>query len=36
VIYEGQIAGEFAPDASEEELGRAMTGTHVIPAEMRE
>jgi simple sugar transport system ATP-binding protein len=35
VIYEGRIAGEFAPDASEEELGRAMTGTHVIPAEMR-
>jgi simple sugar transport system ATP-binding protein len=35
VIYEGHIAGEFAPDASEEELGRAMTGTHVIPAEMR-
>jgi general nucleoside transport system ATP-binding protein len=26
VIYEGQIAGEFAPDASEEELGIAMTG----------
>jgi general nucleoside transport system ATP-binding protein len=35
VIYEGRIAGEFAPDASEEELGRAMTGTHVIPEEMR-
>ncbi len=35
VIYGGRIAGEFAPDASEEELGRAMTGTHVIPAEMR-
>jgi simple sugar transport system ATP-binding protein len=35
VIYEGQIAGEFAPDASEEELGRAMTGTHSIPDEMR-
>jgi general nucleoside transport system ATP-binding protein len=35
VIYGGQIAGEFAPDASEEELGRAMTGTHSIPAEMR-
>jgi general nucleoside transport system ATP-binding protein len=26
VIYEGQIAGEFPPDASEEELGIAMTG----------
>ena len=26
VIYEGQIVGEFAPDASEEELGVAMTG----------
>jgi simple sugar transport system ATP-binding protein len=26
VIYEGQIVGEFPPDASEEELGRAMTG----------
>jgi general nucleoside transport system ATP-binding protein len=35
VIYEGRIVGEFAPDASEEELGRAMTGTHVIPEEMR-
>jgi simple sugar transport system ATP-binding protein len=35
VIYEGRIAGEFAPDASEEELGRAMTGTHFIPEEMR-
>jgi general nucleoside transport system ATP-binding protein len=35
VIYGGQIAGEFAPDATEEELGRAMTGTHTIPAEMR-
>jgi ABC-type uncharacterized transport system ATPase subunit len=35
VIYEGRIAGEFAPNATEEELGRAMTGTHVIPEEMR-
>jgi ABC-type uncharacterized transport system ATPase subunit len=35
VIYEGAIVGEFAPDATEEELGRAMTGTHVIPEEMR-
>jgi simple sugar transport system ATP-binding protein len=26
VIYEGRIAGEFTPDASEEELGLAMTG----------
>jgi ABC-type uncharacterized transport system ATPase subunit len=26
VIYEGRIAGEFPPDASEEELGFAMTG----------
>jgi general nucleoside transport system ATP-binding protein len=26
VIYEGEIVGEFPPDASEEELGVAMTG----------
>jgi general nucleoside transport system ATP-binding protein len=26
VIYEGQIVGEFPPEASEEELGFAMTG----------
>ena len=26
VIYEGRIAGEFPPDASEDELGIAMTG----------
>jgi simple sugar transport system ATP-binding protein len=26
VIYEGQIVGEFPPEASEEELGVAMTG----------
>ena len=26
VIYEGQIVGEFPPQASEEELGIAMTG----------
>jgi general nucleoside transport system ATP-binding protein len=32
VIYEGQIVGEFAPDASEEELGIAMTGGHQEPA----
>jgi general nucleoside transport system ATP-binding protein len=29
VIYEGEIVGEFAPDASEEELGVAMTGAGV-------
>ena len=26
VIYEGEIVGEFSPDATEEELGVAMTG----------
>ena len=26
VIYEGRIVGEFPPDATEEELGVAMTG----------
>ena len=26
VMYEGEIAGEFPPSASEEELGIAMTG----------
>ena len=26
VIYEGEIVGEFTPDATEEELGVAMTG----------
>jgi simple sugar transport system ATP-binding protein len=26
VLYEGRIAGEFSPDASDEELGIAMTG----------
>jgi simple sugar transport system ATP-binding protein len=26
VIYEGQVVGEFSPEASEEELGLAMTG----------
>ncbi len=31
VIYEGQIVGEFAPDASEEELGIAMTGGQQTP-----
>src|SRR5207244_106923 len=29
VIYEGRIAGEFGPDASEEELGIAMAGGRV-------
>jgi general nucleoside transport system ATP-binding protein len=29
VIYEGQIVGEFPPDASEEDLGVAMTGGKV-------
>ncbi|HTU29836.1 MAG TPA: ABC transporter ATP-binding protein [Solirubrobacteraceae bacterium] len=33
VIYEGAIAGEFPPDASEEELGIAMTGGHARQAE---
>ncbi len=33
VIYEGQIVGEFAPDASEEDLGMAMTGGHVKQTE---
>jgi simple sugar transport system ATP-binding protein len=28
VVYEGQIAGEFPPTATEEELGLAMTGAH--------
>jgi simple sugar transport system ATP-binding protein len=28
VIYEGRIVGEFPPDATEEELGIAMTGGH--------
>jgi simple sugar transport system ATP-binding protein len=32
VIYEGKIAGEFAPDATEEELGIAMTGGGPRPA----
>ncbi len=33
VIYEGTIAGEFSPDASEEELGIAMTGGNARQAE---
>jgi general nucleoside transport system ATP-binding protein len=28
VFYEGRIAGEFPPTATEEELGLAMTGGH--------
>jgi ABC-type uncharacterized transport system ATPase subunit len=32
VIYEGKIVGEFPPDASEEELGIAMTGGKRDPA----
>jgi simple sugar transport system ATP-binding protein len=31
VIYEGSIVGEFPPDASEEELGVAMTGGDRAP-----
>jgi simple sugar transport system ATP-binding protein len=34
VIYEGKIVGEFPPDASEEELGIAMTGGRTKPAEV--
>jgi general nucleoside transport system ATP-binding protein len=34
VIYEGKIVGEFPPDASEEELGIAMTGGSKQPAEV--
>jgi general nucleoside transport system ATP-binding protein len=34
VIYEGRIAGEFPPDASEEELGIAMTGGKTQQAEV--
>ena len=34
VIYEGKIVGEFPPDASEEELGIAMTGGKAQPAEV--
>jgi general nucleoside transport system ATP-binding protein len=34
VIYEGEIVGEFAPDASEEELGIAMTGGKADSAEV--
>ena len=32
VIYEGRIAAEFPPDATEEELGFAMTGGRVAAA----
>jgi len=34
VIYEGKIVGEFPPEASEEELGIAMTGGRTQPAEV--
>jgi general nucleoside transport system ATP-binding protein len=34
VIYEGEIVGEFPPEASEEELGIAMTGGKTQPAEV--
>jgi simple sugar transport system ATP-binding protein len=34
VIYEGKIAGEFPPDATEEELGIAMTGGQTSQAEV--
>jgi simple sugar transport system ATP-binding protein len=34
VIYEGKIVGEFSPDASEEELGIAMTGGKAKTAEV--
>ena len=34
VIYEGRITAEFPPDASEEELGIAMTGGTKQPAEV--
>jgi general nucleoside transport system ATP-binding protein len=34
VIYEGEIVGEFPPDASEEELGIAMTGGKAQRAEV--
>ena len=29
VLFEGRIAGEFPPEATEEELGVAMTGGRV-------
>jgi len=34
VIFEGNIVGEFSPDASEEELGIAMTGGKAKSAEV--
>jgi ABC-type uncharacterized transport system ATPase subunit len=34
VIYEGTIVGEFAPDATEEQLGVAMIGGTAEPAEV--
>jgi simple sugar transport system ATP-binding protein len=33
VIYEGKIVGEFPPDATEEQLGIAMTGGKTSRAE---
>ena len=35
VIYEGQIAGEFGPDVTEETLGIAMTGGARSPTRTR-
>jgi general nucleoside transport system ATP-binding protein len=35
VIYEGRIVGEFAPDASDEQLGVAMTGGATASGEGR-
>jgi general nucleoside transport system ATP-binding protein len=32
VLYEGRIVAEFPPDASEEQLGIAMTGGSVVAA----
>jgi ABC-type uncharacterized transport system ATPase subunit len=34
VIYEGRVVGEFPPDASEEQLGIAMTGGSAAAAEV--
>ncbi|MGN6871529.1 MAG: ABC transporter ATP-binding protein [Solirubrobacteraceae bacterium] len=34
VIYEGKVVGEFPPDASEEELGIAMTGGKATTSEV--
>jgi hypothetical protein len=32
-MYEGRIVGEFSPEATEEELGIAMTGGQTNQAE---